>query len=198
MAIRVECDCGQEYRVIDSAAGKKMRCKECGDVIAIPAEEAPPPVPASAVRQAARAVRPSAAAAPKAAKSRPESSPEEDDFGDPDYEDYDDAPAPPAPPSKRKGSSARKRPAEAAVGSGDEKHPAAMIGAGILYFVIGLGFYYWLGSIEDNGGSATMPRIVYAVYMIAGKGGVLAIFSLIGIMGVGGGVIKLVQSAGRR
>lgn len=56
MTIRVNCpDCGQEYRLSDSLAGKKAKCKACGGVVAIPAsaddqlEDFDEPIPAKPV-----------------------------------------------------------------------------------------------------------------------------------------------------
>lgn len=40
MAISFSCSCGREYNVGDSAAGKKTKCKDCGEVITVPS---PPP-----------------------------------------------------------------------------------------------------------------------------------------------------------
>ena len=37
MPIAVTCQCGKKYNVQDSHAGKKIRCKECGESVAIPA-----------------------------------------------------------------------------------------------------------------------------------------------------------------
>ncbi len=36
MAISVQCACGARYRVPDSAMGKHVRCKKCGDKFVIP------------------------------------------------------------------------------------------------------------------------------------------------------------------
>lgn len=42
MTISVSCDeCFQEYRLNESLAGKKVKCKECGAVIKVPAGDAP-------------------------------------------------------------------------------------------------------------------------------------------------------------
>ncbi|HSU66467.1 MAG TPA: zinc-ribbon domain-containing protein [Tepidisphaeraceae bacterium] len=42
MPISVECGgCGKQYRVDDRAAGKKVRCKDCGSTFAVPAAAAP-------------------------------------------------------------------------------------------------------------------------------------------------------------
>jgi hypothetical protein len=37
MPIDVTCSCGKQYRVPDTAAGRKVRCKECGGTIDVPA-----------------------------------------------------------------------------------------------------------------------------------------------------------------
>ena len=39
MAITVSCDCGKTYRVGDDKAGKKIKCKDCGAVLAVPSGE---------------------------------------------------------------------------------------------------------------------------------------------------------------
>lgn len=40
MTIKVSCDiCAKKYKVRDEAAGKRMRCKECGETITIPEPE---------------------------------------------------------------------------------------------------------------------------------------------------------------
>jgi hypothetical protein len=57
MAIHVSCACGKSYNVPDEHAGKRLRCKSCGEVLTIgrPAgldmpEERPPPQPPSPVQ----------------------------------------------------------------------------------------------------------------------------------------------------
>ncbi len=37
MPIDVTCTCGKQYRIPDTAAGRKVRCKECGGTIDVPA-----------------------------------------------------------------------------------------------------------------------------------------------------------------
>src|SRR5437763_12751017 len=40
MAVEMQCGgCGKRYRVGDQLAGKKVKCKSCGHVMAVPAEE---------------------------------------------------------------------------------------------------------------------------------------------------------------
>jgi hypothetical protein len=42
MPIQVDCQqCGKEYRVADTAAGKKFRCKSCEGIVKVPAAESP-------------------------------------------------------------------------------------------------------------------------------------------------------------
>ncbi len=36
MSLSVRCDCGKTCKVPDTAAGKKIRCKECGASIPVP------------------------------------------------------------------------------------------------------------------------------------------------------------------
>lgn len=40
----VSCSCGKKYKVSDEAAGKKIRCKDCGESIAVPRAKASSPV----------------------------------------------------------------------------------------------------------------------------------------------------------
>lgn len=67
MTIRVNCpDCGQEYRLSDSLAGKKAKCKACGGAVLIPASaddqlvdlDEPAPPKAAAKKPAAATVPP--------------------------------------------------------------------------------------------------------------------------------------------
>ena len=39
MAISVECPCGKSYRIKDSFAGRKVRCRDCGKVLEVPAAD---------------------------------------------------------------------------------------------------------------------------------------------------------------
>src|SRR5204863_4490405 len=36
MPVQVRCQCGKRYRVADDAAGKRLRCKDCGEELVIP------------------------------------------------------------------------------------------------------------------------------------------------------------------
>jgi hypothetical protein len=36
LAIPVTCSCGQDYQLPDSLAGRKIKCKRCGGVVAVP------------------------------------------------------------------------------------------------------------------------------------------------------------------
>ena len=40
MRLSVRCDCGKTYKVPDTAAGRKVRCKECGASIPVPMNKA--------------------------------------------------------------------------------------------------------------------------------------------------------------
>ncbi|MGB2819927.1 MAG: hypothetical protein WBF17_03025 [Phycisphaerae bacterium] len=42
MSIRFHCRCGREFRVPDSAAGKKAKCLDCGAALTVPAGHRPP------------------------------------------------------------------------------------------------------------------------------------------------------------
>jgi hypothetical protein len=78
MPIRARCaDCAAEYNLADTLAGKKIRCKKCQAVIAVPAAADEPVTTRKAVAPAARS-RP--AASPKAEeKPRPKRPRDEDD-----------------------------------------------------------------------------------------------------------------------
>ena len=41
MAIVARCECGAERRVKDEAAGKRFKCKECGQPVTVPAKDEP-------------------------------------------------------------------------------------------------------------------------------------------------------------
>lgn len=40
MPIPLDCDCGRSFRVKDQLAGRKIRCPECSNVLAVPLPEA--------------------------------------------------------------------------------------------------------------------------------------------------------------
>ncbi len=59
----VNCQqCGKGYKAVPELAGKRLRCKACGGVVAVPAVAADPAVPARSVNAAVPARRPAAAA----------------------------------------------------------------------------------------------------------------------------------------
>ena len=43
MSIEITCSCGKRYRVADEHAGRKMRCRACQQILAIPLQEEPTP-----------------------------------------------------------------------------------------------------------------------------------------------------------
>ena len=43
MAISVQCACGQKYNVKDELAGKKLKCKKCGEGMRVPTPQRKPP-----------------------------------------------------------------------------------------------------------------------------------------------------------
>lgn len=42
MAIQVECSCGKKFSAKDELAGRKLKCPECGDAIAVPKQATAP------------------------------------------------------------------------------------------------------------------------------------------------------------
>ncbi len=58
MAIPVTCACGQTYRVGDALAGKRVRCKQCNAVLAVPASSPARPSPAPSASAAAAISKP--------------------------------------------------------------------------------------------------------------------------------------------
>jgi hypothetical protein len=39
MSITANCSCGKKYQVKDDFAGKKFKCKDCGETVKVPAEQ---------------------------------------------------------------------------------------------------------------------------------------------------------------
>ena len=103
MPIKATCkSCQRSYKVKEEMAGKKFNCKECGEVVRIPAPTATASAPRSAsfakrsepARRSRQAVEEDfgdLAPAPRGRRSQPRSKPKpaEDDFG------FDAAPLPP-------------------------------------------------------------------------------------------------------
>src|SRR5262245_3193986 len=44
MSISIQCGCGKSYQVADNLAGKKVRCKECGEAVPVPGSPVGAPV----------------------------------------------------------------------------------------------------------------------------------------------------------
>lgn len=76
MPVQVNCGCGKDYQIADGREGKKFRCKECGDVLTVPAPSRPKKPPRKTVRKK---------------RPRPKPEPVEDDYEDYSYDEYDDS-----------------------------------------------------------------------------------------------------------
>jgi len=89
MPIRVRCtDCGAEYNLADRLAGKKIRCKKCESVLAVPAPEAADVAEAVVEPPAKKAAGAKAKTLPAAERDkedapRPKRRPNEEDDDDP-------------------------------------------------------------------------------------------------------------------
>jgi hypothetical protein len=68
MAISLQCEqCGKQYKLADNLAGKRLKCKQCGNTISVPAATSPGAAsPAAAVPTASKGAPPAAAATIKA------------------------------------------------------------------------------------------------------------------------------------
>ena len=84
MPITVKCDCGKQYNLADSFAGKKIKCRECGEAIRV---------------------------LPPSTKSKqPELNPRKAAPADENELDFDDLPDAPSPRLLGKKSARKKRP----------------------------------------------------------------------------------------
>lgn len=83
--IRIECDdCFREYKLKPELAGKRIRCKECGSVISVPAENS-----RAAGNTAAQTYRQPSGPTQKRPKPKPSGDfDDEDDFNDDYGEDF--------------------------------------------------------------------------------------------------------------
>lgn len=111
----VSCSCGKKYKVSDETAGKKIRCKECGETIAVPGGNS---------------------VAKKPAKSEDDDL-DWDNLSNDELSEGDASTPAPAPP--RRGSAAGSKPKAAAESrsSGGGPSPIKMVG-GVLAMLLGV------------------------------------------------------------
>lgn len=127
MPIKVKCpQCYEKYQLADKLAGKKVRCKQCGEPIQIPNP-----------RQRPAQSRPSRKRSAPAKRRPPKPKPVADDYGIDDFDDYGDDFAAPAPPRPSRSRGRRKKSSSS---SGSFQQRAWMIFGGIflLFFLISL------------------------------------------------------------
>ncbi len=199
MAIPVTCTCGQAYRLSDELAGKRVRCKRCSAVLAVPASSA-----AMGANEAAVIPKPSRVATPGPRPLQPSSQ------GTPKPKRADPDPPPvveaviaePAEEKKPRRKKKRKRSLEERIRRAeeddyDEGHPWRVLGfIGFALLMAALAFYfYWdLSRFEEEGGVRRLNRIVWVAYQVGGvwgpvllcgalsaAGAVLAVLNLIGV-----------------
>jgi hypothetical protein len=101
MSIKFACECGKAYKVPEKYAGKRVRCKNCGETVAVPSESSSTLTSARAAAVSQRSVMGSGRHAEE--EDEPEESGE-------DEGDEDEKPRP-------SGSSARNRAAATAAGA---------------------------------------------------------------------------------
>ena len=82
LMIKLQCpSCSKSYQVKDAAAGKRFKCKKCGETVTVPEAK-------SSGGSSSRKQRP-AAPATKKPKPQPEYDEYEEDYADDGYEDYE-------------------------------------------------------------------------------------------------------------
>lgn len=247
MPVDASCECGKKYRLPDSTAGKKIKCKSCGAAVAVPGVSEPStqrprkkitrPIeensPANTVpkRKKTRQVRDEDESPRRSKKAKrevvaadDEFEDDEDHFAEPVFDDElndsfgeDDFPSEDRDdrsarrrrrprgrdserPRKKRPSRARPSPdGEVEPDADDEEtSPWAMLGWGIVFAVIGIAMFVWFGTLEEEGGRVRVPRLIWLVYQVTGKWGVLIICEVIGLAGIAIGIADLAKGDGKQ
>jgi hypothetical protein len=64
----------------------------------------------------------------------------------------------------------------------EKDNPWGTLFWGVVLMAAGVGLYLYFGKLEQEGGNVRMNAIVLAVYKLAGRNGVLAVFGGLGIL----------------
>ena len=190
MSIQISCrSCGREYQIKDENAGRKFRCKDCGEVNIANAPGGPSGGKSSADGNASPKRRQSAGQAgstgvpsrPKKRKPAPVAEPQEDeysydDYGAEDYAEYDDYGAgyeeeytPPAR-SSRKASSAKKPKKKKKNSGSGAGMKAVKIVAGAFGGLFGLLVVVGVVARLFNAGIALNPNVTISTQTPPGSG----------------------------
>ncbi|MBT5019130.1 MAG: hypothetical protein HON04_10320 [Planctomicrobium sp.] len=136
MPIAFKCACGKAYKVPDEAAGRKLKCKECGEPLQVPK---------------------------KAAKKKPQAAGDPNDIFSMDLGLEEDATPSGLPPRRKKSSDGGKKK-KGKKNSAPPPSPKTglYIGIGVLaVLVIGVGGFFIYQSMNGSGGSsAPEPMVV--------------------------------------
>jgi hypothetical protein len=183
MPISVTCACGQEYRLVDSLAGRKIRCKSCSAIIAVPGSN---PLQASS--------SPPRTAAPTGQEPPAPVAPE----------------APPERAKRRKKKIRKKRSSYDAYAESDSLEDRLRDRSGserkaawtrsIKYFLFGLlligvavFLFVLFTNLEEQGGRVRVHVIVAFLYKVTGKWGTTLI---IGVLGLASCVLGVLNAMG--
>lgn len=216
MPISVACACGKRYNVAEGAAGKKIRCKECGEPIAVPraggsGNATPQRKRASGGPAAAAAVT---AKRPVKKKRRPAdelddfTSTDEDVGGEEEFsqnfnDDFGDVASPPVRRRKpagsdsargKKGSKGKAKQRQRDDDDDEGNGPWWFLGVGACLLFAGIASFFEFKNIEEGGeGPERINAIIYAIYEISGKFGVLIAGCVVGLGMMGYGVYLFKQ-----
>jgi hypothetical protein len=168
MAIEFSCSCGQKFRVADEHAGRKTKCKGCGNVIAIPVRAKPQPARQAAGQSASKSGGvPSKKSAPKPDDDLFILEPSETDDASDDESEFEFAIEETTPKRRlpgKPGAKKKRKPVESA----DDRNA------------------------KSKGKKSKKSSEGISKPMIA----LFAVFGLIGLTGVGFAVVKMVAGAG--
>lgn len=219
MTIAFKCVCGKRYRVDDTAANRKLRCKQCGQTLRVPAGQ-----PAeSSPKQEAHIPRKRKRPAAESTSSEPaESSRFPDDFFDDDATPAGSRHGDPGEREENRGSSAqpssqvvppvrrrrkprpstpiepqpksrpqRARPDPERTDDEEDEPPLISMSMGLFSIGAGIWLYYHLKELEEVGGS--IPIWLYAAHEFLGKTGVMLFFCVGGAIGLISGLVKWIR-----
>lgn len=137
MPIAFKCSCGKAYKVPDTAAGKKMKCNECGNPVKVPAGSA---------------------------KKKSKPVPDDGDELSMDFGLEDDFTTGELPPRRNKEGEGNKKKRKSSAGK--KKEPSSKkglyIGAGVVaVLLIGVGGFFAFKALPELGGPSEPIKVTY-------------------------------------